>query len=161
MAFSVHRVPGLMYGQHNREVVFLASDDNSDVDAEPMFMRLKPNDQNRMRDKFDSWARGNNGPSHWFHGFNDEGRKYCFVFKRKKAKTHYRYYGFLINPMPKTNPGYRLCVLVNHAQKNTEFTDLAETNFVNAIRARADVIAAVKREFSEKPGGYHVSLHVN
>jgi hypothetical protein len=162
MAFYVHRISGLVYGQHRREVVFLFCDDpESIVDAELTFNGLKDKDKREMLNKFDWWARGNDSPSHWFHGFDDADRKYCFVFKRRKSKARYRYYGFLIHPTPITNPRYELCVLTNHAQKNTEQTDPRETNFVNAIRVRADVIAAVHREFPEKKEGKNATSHIN
>jgi len=149
MAFSVHSIPGLVYEHYHRGVVFLRCDSNSDVNAETVYNALKENDKNRMRDKFDRWMRGNDGPIEWFHRFDDEGRKYCFVFKRKKGHTRYRYYGFLTHPQPNTDPGYELCVLATHAQKNTEATDSSETNFVNTLRIRLDVIAAVKASFPE------------
>jgi hypothetical protein len=149
MAFSVHAIAGLVYEHYHRGVVFLRSDNNPDVNAETVYKALKQNDQNRMRDKFDRWMRGNDGPSHWFHRFDDEDRKHCLVFKRRKRYSHYRYYGFLTHPHPNTDPGYELCVLATHTQKNTEATDPAETNFVNALRVRFDVIAAVKKSFPE------------
>jgi hypothetical protein len=150
MAFAVHSISGLLYDQYRRGVVFLSCDNNQDVNAEAVFKALEQRDQDRMRDKFEYWMRGNDGPSNWFHGFDDEGRKYCFVFKRKKAHTHYRYYGFLINPQPKTDPGYRVCVLTNHAQKNTEATDPSETSLTNMLRLQPDVIAAVQRSFPDE-----------
>ena len=149
MAFSVHAVSGLTYDHYHRGVVFLRCDDNPSVNAETVYNALKESDRNRMRDKFDSWMRGNNGPAEWFHRFDDEARKYCFVFKRKKGHTRYRYYGLLIHPHPTTNPGYELCVLATHAQKNTAMTDPAETNFVNLLRTNFAVIAAVRRTFPE------------
>lgn len=165
MAFSVHRIPEVVYGQYRREVVFLASDDaNSGLNAEATFNALGPKQRREMLNKFDSWSRGNDGPSHWFHGFTDAGRKHLFVFKRRKGNTRFRYYGFLIHPTPKTNPRYFLCVLVRHAQKNTEDTDPRETNFVNALRVRADVIAAVQKEFpdrTEGKGGRDATLYFN
>lgn len=150
MAFSVHAIGGLSYEDYHRGVVFLRSDTNPDVNAEAAFNALNQREQNRMRHKFDWWMQGNNGPVQWFHGFDDQARELCFVFKRKKGHTHYRYYGFLINPQPRTDPGYRVCVLTNHGQKNTEATDPAETNFANELRINFDVIAAVKRSFPEQ-----------
>src|ERR1700730_1304487 len=149
MAFSVHSIDGLVYEHYNRGVVFLRSDNTPEVDAETVYKALKEKDRNRMRDKFDSWMRGNDGPSHWFHRFDDDGRKYCFVFKRKRGHTHYRYYGFLIHPHPNTAPGYELCVLATHTQKNTEEKEPAETTFANALRIHVDVDAAVKASFPD------------
>ena len=164
MAFSAHRIDGLVYGQphHCRDVVFLRCDEQMrELDAETVFEALNEKNKREMLNKFDWWARGNDGPSHWFHRFDDEGRKYCFVFKRRKSNTRYRYYGFLIHPTPLTNPRYELCVLATHTQKNTEDTDPRETNLINALRIRAEVIAAVQREFPEKKGGTNASLYVN
>jgi len=150
MAFSVHPIEDLDYEGFDRGVVFLRCSDNTDVNAEAVFNALKPKDKNGMRAKFEYWMRSNDGPANWFHGFDDEKREHCFVFKRRKAQTRYRYYGFLIHPQPKTDPAYWLCVLARHAQKNTEETDPAETNFVNTLRVRADVVAAVKRSFPDE-----------
>jgi hypothetical protein len=150
MAFSVHSIEGLVYQGYDRGVVFLRCSDNADVNAEAVFNSLGQKDKNRMRDRFDNWMQGNDGPAHWFHGFDDEERKHCFVFKRRKAHTHYRYYGFLMHPLPMTDPAYWLCVLATHAQKNTEATDPAETNFINVLRVRPDVIAAVKGSFIDQ-----------
>lgn len=149
MAFSVHAVPGLTYEGLPRGVVFLRCDSNADVNAEAVFNALKPKDQHRMRDKFDWWMQGHDLPTEWFHGFDDDERKYLFVFKRLKGHTRYRYYGFLIHPQPKTDPRYLVCVLTNHTQKNTAATDPAETNFANALSTNPDVIAAVKRSFPD------------
>jgi len=150
MAFSVHAIEGLNYEDFRRGVVFLRCDQDSGINAEAVFRALKAKDQNRMRDKFEHWMRGNDGPAHWFHGFDDEERKHCFVFKRRQLHTHYRYYGFLTHPQPNTDPEYWLCVLANHGQKNTEATDPVETNFVNALRVQLDVIAAVQRGFPDQ-----------
>ena len=164
MAFSVHRIDGLVYGQphHCRDVVFLRSDEQMrDLDAEIIFKALKDRDKRKMLNTFDWWARGNNGPTQWFHGFDDESRKRCFVFKRRKSKTRYRYYGFLIHPTPKTNPRYELCVLTNHAQKNTEQTDASETNFANAMRLRNEVTSAIQKEFPEKKEDRNATPYVH
>jgi len=150
MAFSVHSIVGLVYEGFDRGVVFLRCSDNSDVNAETVFNALNRKDKDAMRAKFDHWMQGNDWPTLWFHGFDDAERKHCFVFKRRKAHIRYRYYGFLLNPLPKTEPGYRLCVLATHTQKNTEATDPAETRFVNALRIQADVIAAVNRSFIDE-----------
>lgn len=149
MAFSVHSIEGLNYQDLRRGVVFLRSDEILEVNVEVAFGALDQNDRNRMRAKFEHWMQGNNGPIHWFHGFNDKERENCFVFKRRKSHTFYRYYGFLMHPHPKNDPEYWLCVLTNHAQKNTEATDPAETSFVDVIRVRSDVLAAVQRSFPD------------
>lgn len=149
MAFSVHRAVGVNLADFRRGVVFLSSAEDGEVDAEKVFLALNAKEQNRMKGKFEWWMQGNDGPSHWFHGFTDEDRKYCFVFKRRERRTHHRFYGFLANPQPNTDPQYRLCVLTNHAQKNTEATDPRETDFAESLRVRADVIAAIGQSFPD------------
>jgi len=149
MAFSVHAIHGLEYKPYHRGVVFLRTASNPNVNAEAVYSELREKDKNRMRTKFDAWMRGNDGPTHWFHRFDDERRKHCFVFKMRRGHTHYRFYGFLVHPHPNTDPRYELCVLATHTQKNTEATDPSETDFVNALRVQSEVIAAVKRSFPE------------
>ena len=112
-----------------------------------------------MLNRFELWQRGQQHVDRYFHGFNQTGYRECFVFKRKEAGTYHRFYGFLINPRPISDPGYRLCVLVSHAQKNQENTDPAELNFVNAVRVKPEVTAAIKQAFPEKPGGQSATLH--
>jgi hypothetical protein len=150
MAFSVHAIQGLNYADFDRGVVFLRCDQDQNVNAEAVFNALKDKDRNGMRAKFEHWMIGNDGPSQWFHGFDDEERKHCFAFKRTKHHTRYRYYGFLMHPLPATIPNYWLCVLATHTQKNTEATDPGETNFINALRIRPDVFAAIKKSFPEE-----------
>lgn len=150
MAFSVHRAVGVNYYGYRRGVVFLRCTEDIGISAERVFLALNSREQNRMRGKFEWWMHGNDGPPDWFHGFGDEDREYCFVFKRRRGHTRYRFYGFLTHPQPNTDPQYRLCVLTNHAQKNTEATDPRETDFANSLRVRADVNAAIAHSFPDE-----------
>lgn len=158
MPFSVHRITGLKYGQDKKDVAFLDCPEDDEIDAEGVFYDLDGKHQLEMRNKFDYWKRGGHNDQ-YFHGFNEVGYRECFVFKRKQAGTYYRFYGFLIHPCPISDARYQLCILVSHAQKNQANTDPGELNFVNKIRVRTDVIAAVKKEFPEKPGGANATLH--
>lgn len=158
MPFSVHRITGLVYGLDRQDVAFLECSEDANINAKGAFDDLNEKHQLEMRNKFDYWKRGNHNDL-YFHGFNEIGYRECFVFKRKQAGTYYRFYGFLINPRPITNARYRLCILVSHAQKNQANTDPNELNFVNGFRVRVDVIAAVKREFPEGPGGNNATLY--
>lgn len=150
MAFSVHKAVGVNYEDYRRGVVFLRCTDDVGINAERVFLALNAREQNRMRGKFEWWMQQNDGPSHWFHGFTDDDREHCFVFKRRKRRTHYRFYGFLTHPQPNSDPKYLLCILTNHAQKNTEATDPRETDLTNSLRVRADVFAAITRSFPEE-----------
>lgn len=150
MAYSVCRIPGLNYGQHPRDVVFLESTEDIRINAKSVFDRLSEKHQQEMLNKFELWQRGGHA-NNYFHGFDKPTDRECFVFKRKQAGTYHRFYGFLIHPRPLTAPRYVICVLVSHTQKNREGTDPSELKFINAIRVKAEVILAVKREFPEFP----------
>ena len=158
MTFSVHRITGLKYGQDRQDVAFLECAEDAKMNAKGAFDDLNEKHQLEMRNKFDYWKRGNHNDS-YFHGFNEIGYRECFVFKRKQAGTYCRFYGFLIHPLVLTDAGYQLCILVSYAQKNQANTDPHELSFVNGIRVRVDVIAAVKKEFPEKPGGINATLY--
>jgi hypothetical protein len=158
MPFSVYRITGLVYGQDRQDVAFLESPEDAKIDAKEVFNALNEKHQLEMRNKFDYWKRGGRNDL-WFHGFNDRDYRECFVFKRKQAGTYHRFYGFLIHPRPLSDARYRLCILVSHAQKNQANTDPGELNSVNGIRVRVDVIAAVKKEFPERPGGTNDTLY--
>jgi hypothetical protein len=149
MAYSVHRITGLIYGQHPRDVVFLASAEDTRIDAEAAFNKLKEKHRGEMLAKIEYWRRGNHA-DHYFHGFGAPYKE-CFVFKRKQAGTYYRYYGFLFNPKPLTDPGYQLCVLASHDLKNEAGTDPQQLKVMNILRLTPEVIAAIKKEFPELP----------
>lgn len=159
MPLSVERIPGLTYGQYRQDVVFLESSEDGGIDGKAVFDGLKEKHRIDMLNRFELWQRGQQHVDRYFHGFNAPGYKECFVFKRKEAGTYHRFYGFLVNPQPVSDPSYRLCVLVSHAQKNQENTDLSELNFINTVRVKPEVAAAIKKEFPEKPGGPSATLH--
>jgi hypothetical protein len=159
MPFSVYRIPGLTYGQYRQDVVFLECPEDAEINGKIVFDGLKEKHQREMFNKFDLWGQGQQHVNRYFHGFNQIGYRACFVFKRKEAGTYHRFYGFLIKPRPTTDASYRLCVLVSHAQKNQENTDLSELDLVNAMSARPEVIAAIKKAFPEKIGGANATLH--
>jgi hypothetical protein len=65
------------------------------------------------------------------------------------SNQHQRLYSFLFHPKLRTDAAFEVCVIVSHAQKNTEETDPAELNYVNRLRHRNEVIEAVKRAYPE------------
>lgn len=111
---------------------------------------LSINAQRDLKSHMDYWIAGSNGPAKWFHGFTSQEKyKECFVFKHKKD----RFYGFLCNPQPKTNPRFRLCVLVIHAKKKEWETDYSELDRVNQWRASTAArmaIATIYPEYAER-----------
>lgn len=158
MAFLVHRIAGLTYGQGRRDVAFLESDEDDRIDAKDVFYALKEEHQTEMRNKFDYWKSGGHNDL-WFHGFNQAGYRDCFVFKRKQAGTYHRFCGFLINPRQVTDVRYQVCIVVSHGQKNEANTDPNELNFVNTIRVNPEVVRAVKQQFPENQGAPNAPLH--
>jgi hypothetical protein len=99
-----------------------------------------------IRASMDIWTQNINTPAKRFHGFDG---KYddCFVFKHV-AKKH-RFYGFLCNPEPKTNPGFRLCVLTTYARKKEWETDYAELDRVHQWRNAPATKTAISYVFPE------------
>ncbi|SRR6266403_1217819 len=159
MAFSVHRITGLSYGRYRQDVVFLECPEDAQINGKAVFDGLKEKHRTDMLNRFDLWQQGQQHVDRYFHGFNAIGYRECFVFKRKEAGTYHRFYGFLIHPRPVSEAGYRLCVLISHAQKNQENTDLSELNLVNTIRVKPEVKVVIKRAFPENPGGPNATLH--
>lgn len=114
------------------------------INAKRIFDALNDNPKRDMRGRFDHWL-GGGVCDKYFHGWpNDKDRKECFVFKRQ------RFYGFLSNPKPLSDPRFQICVLVSYARKNIEHTDPSELNAINALRIELKVIEAVKKAY---PGG--------
>lgn len=148
-----------MYDQHPQDVAFVESTEDTGIDAKAVFDTLNQKHKEEMLSKFDLWQRGQH-QNKYFHGFNELGYRGCFVFKRKQAGTYHRFYGFLHHPRTYTQPGYRVCILVQHAQKNRENTDSSELDFTVAISIKPQVIVAIKRAFPELIGGRNVTLDI-
>jgi hypothetical protein len=115
------------------------------------FMQLPKQAQFYFRASFDYWndRRFNDGR---FHGFKSSYKKgvykECFVFKNIGQKC--RLYGFLSRP---ESPGdAELCILVLFCQKKEDATDETMLKRVNEIRARKDVIEAIRRFRDEQRG---------
>jgi hypothetical protein len=152
MPYSVSPIGGLR-SNNRRGLAFLERSDDADINAKAVFERLQEKTKRDLRTRFDHWIDGNHHDK-YFHGWpGDERYKECFVFKWRKGKVHHRLYGFLINPKPQENPRYQLCVLVSHGTKTEEYTDLTELDGAKDLRAREEVIRAVKRAFPEATEG--------
>jgi|SRR5215813_9276243 len=141
----VERIEGLQRSV-NRALAFLICPDEPNIDAKQTFEGLSVKRQREVRDRFDYWLQGGRH-NQYFHGWDYPPYKDCFVFKWKEKRQHQRLYGFLIHPYPRMNNRLKVCVLVAHAQKNSENTDPAELNGALALSQRLDVISAVKAEF--------------
>lgn len=149
--FTVEEIPNLQQAK-DRSIAFLVCPEDAGIDAKKVFEGLSAEKQRLVRDRFDYWLqRGKH--KLYFHGWDHPPYKDCFVFKWKEGRQHQRLYGFLIHPRPMTDNRLEVCVLVSHAQKNTEETDPTELNGANALRVNLEVVRAVKKTYPEPPEG--------
>jgi hypothetical protein len=126
-----------------RAVGFLAG--HSELNAWPVFDGL--GDKRPFLANLGHWVAGNNSPTTRFHGFpNDADHKQCFVLKHKND----RFYAFLCNPLPNTNPGFRLCALCIYATKNERQTDTAELDRAEQWRNNIGAKKAIALVFPDK-----------
>ena len=100
-----------------RAIGFLEGEDW--LDAGKVFDSLVEAGEMDMQNRVDHWLSGGIHDK-YHHGFpNDPTHKECYVFKLQSL----RLYGFLCNPKPELDKGFRLCVLTESVQKhqwNTE-----------------------------------------
>ncbi len=148
--YEFQAVPGHAIGR--RSVGFLVEDGNPALNAKAVFAGLKIDQERDVRKKFDYWlAEGKHDG--WFHGWRtDEDVKYCFTFKWAEKRLNHRFYGYLWNPQPKTNPRFHICVLMFHESKNDESTNRTILLRCMALRGYATVQLAINFVFpDEKP----------
>lgn len=118
------------------------------LDAGKVFRELSGKVEEEIRNRIDHWLSGRIH-DRYHHGFpNDRKHEQCYVFKHQSL----RLYGFLCNPKPKTDKGFRLCVLteaVSKHQWNTEITILNRAmQMLNDLRAK-EAIAVIYPEHGE------------
>jgi hypothetical protein len=136
-----------------RAVVLLRCGDNPALDAVAIFksLDLDPARKRELLDRFDAWIDGAVHNNRWFHGFDRQEYRDCFVFKWKQKNRGKRLYGFLYHPQPHTRPRFELCVLTNHADKpHPQFeTDPRELDTAKSLRASVHVRAAIMMAFPD------------
>jgi hypothetical protein len=104
------------------------------------------------------WVIGKDKPKSRFHGWPDDDEcDMCFVFKAKERNKNHRFYGYLCNPLPKTNSPFRLCVLCIHALKNERESDRSELLRVRVWYESATAQEAVKEVFTDQLTIPHVA----
>jgi hypothetical protein len=147
--YAVTTVPKLKRSDR-RAIAFLSSKEDGGIDAKTTFDRLKEKRVRELRSRFDLWIDGGRCDK-YFHGWPNSPRySSCFVFKwRDKALCH-RFYGFLFHPKPNSNARFQICILVSHALKTTWETDERDLDGSIALMGNPLVIAAIKKEFSDK-----------
>lgn len=111
---SSHRAIGFLKGE-------------PELNAWDEFTELPENRRRYVLSSMGEWIDGKNEPATRFHGFpNHRDCWMCFVFKTKENRQGHRFYGYLCNPLPNSNPSFQLCVLCIHAMKNEKETDQSE-----------------------------------
>jgi len=145
--FKIEPIPKLQQSTR-RGLAFLICDGDPNINAKAVYEALDDSKRTLVRNRFDHWLQGGIFPK-YFHGWNDPNYRECFVFKWKENDQHQRLYGFLIHPRPKTDLRLEICVLISHAQKNTEPTDPSELNGAKALRQNLEVVREVKNAYPE------------
>jgi hypothetical protein len=138
-----------------RAVAYLVWPEDEDVTAAATVEKLAKSDgteKAKVWARFDYWVDGGQPHDKYFHGWNEPGFEHCFVFKWNKGgkdKGMQRLYGTLFHPRQMTK-GFRVCVLFSHCVKYGKRTDPEQKLKAEALYVNADVIAAVKKQYSDK-----------
>jgi len=133
-----------------RGLAFLECATRKDINAKVTFDGLKQKTREDVMNRFDYWL-DEGICDKYFHGFpNHPVYHQCWVFKWKQAGAYHRLYGFLANPRAITNKGFRACILVSHAQKNTANTDPSELAHAESLRLNIAVMTEVRKAFPER-----------
>jgi hypothetical protein len=151
MAITVAIIPGTKETQY-RGIAFLAWPEDPNITAAASLKRLEKastNEKGKVWARFDHWIDGHPKPN-WYHGWDEDGFKHCFVFKWNKGGSMQRLYGFLTHPKPLTNRRFQLCVLFSHVVKVGKSTDPAQKKKAEALFANRDVMVAVGRAYPDE-----------
>jgi hypothetical protein len=132
----------------NRAVGFLEEPGNAEVDAKSEYEALERKASMDLKNRIDWWVEGNNVPKKYFHGFDMQEYRECFVFKRAEE----RFYGFKCHPRPVSSKRFQLCVLIYHDSKYEEDANYTLLDRVNVLRKNRDVTEAISAVYSEYRG---------
>ena len=114
----------------SRAVGFLEGETWLNAGAE--FDGLAERDQENVRNRIDHWLGGGIFKT-YHHGFNAPEHRLCYVFRFQEI----RFYGFLCNPKPNSDRGFRLCVLTSCIPKHAWGTEKVVLD--RAMRMLADI----------------------
>lgn len=146
--YEIVRVGGLG-GSQRREVVFLRQDCNADLNAHAVFAALEGRAEMDVRSRMDYWIGGGTCET-YFHGWpGHQVYGTCFVFKWKTLRVRQRMYGFLDNPLPRSNPAFQLCVLCSHDTKTQHETDRNLLEKAVALRNDPQVRSALAAAYPD------------
>jgi hypothetical protein len=102
---------------------------DDELDAGATFDALSGNPQKLVRSRMDYWL-GGGIHDRYFHGWREPKHRDCFVFKWDERRVGHRLYGFLCNPIARSDAGFQTCVLLSHANKKEWETDFANLDRV-------------------------------
>ena len=123
---------------------------NGEMNAGEVFDALEGTVRRLVRTRMDYWLDGNNTPPRYFHGWTElPDYKQCFVFKWEEERVGQRLYGFLCNPKPISDPGFRVCVLIYFATKHEAETDFVHLDRINRWRQDSRTRVAIKAIYPE------------
>jgi hypothetical protein len=125
---------------------------HEELNASIAFEDLGIKQKRDLRAFMGEWVGGKDRPKSRFHGWpNDKECKMCFVFKAKENTRNHRFYGYLCNPLTKTNPPFRLCVLCIHSLKNERDSDRSELLRVKVWFESAAANGVIRNFFPDQP----------
>ena len=136
-----------------RSIGFLEAENGEDeLNAGETFDALTGNDRRKVSARMDYWLSGGTHDK-YFHGWPNEPKyKECFVFKWERRKVAQRLYGFLCNPIPRSDAGFRTCVLILYVEKHEVETDFSNLDCVNSWRQDFRTTAAIAEVYPEYGG---------
>lgn len=154
MAYWISFIDGVKCNER-RQIVFLESDTDGNVNAKPSFDRFPVNVQHNLRARFEHWIDCN-VCDEYFHGWSEEDRKDCFVFRWRKGTIRQRLYGFLFHPYLQ-NRRFQVCALVVYAEKCRAETDPGIITQLNAAKGNKEVLKVVEEVFDTAKENRHES----
>jgi hypothetical protein len=126
-------VDGLNVGQQRGLAWLIVDPINKKYNAKEVFEKMKPNTQIHLLNRMESWLEGQRN-NVWFHGWNEDGFRKCFVFKYKE----HRIYSFLCNPRT-DNLEFQMCVMSSHTTKNEQAADPVEKKKMHSLTLNTKV----------------------
>ncbi|MGO9940669.1 MAG: hypothetical protein ACLPH3_23645 [Terracidiphilus sp.] len=120
----------------------------SDLNVTDGIKTLSANQKRELKVNLERWLDGQNGPKTRFHNFEgDSIAPMAFVFK---ASEH-RFYGYKVNPLPRTAPSLQAIVLCSHAIKPGYETDPDQKRLIKKMAESSDAASALKSVFDDTP----------
>lgn len=119
------------------------------MDAASAYASLNAGDRQTINRNIEHWALPSDQPKTWLHGFpNDRICKKCFVFRL----GDHRLYGFLCNPLPKSDGRFQLCVLLIHSDKHQWETEPSIKRKIEQWRTHPAVKDAIAYVYKDSGG---------